>query len=905
MSTNQAFLKNFRTVRKTDQFSEFELITNGLRVVLIPHESPTNALSCTMNYHVGSYDETVGFTGSAHFLEHLCFKDPLKGDKKNIFQSLDKWGATINATTSENRTNFYCVIPELVFNKWAEAEAERVRNIPFDIDNRDKKESAVVVDELRMGNDNPYKRLTEVVMGAAYDRSGYNHLTSGFIADVEETSQEKLHAFWKNFYGPNNCSMVIVGNVKPEKVLFQVDKHFSDIEAREVKRNDREEIKQEGPRQVYLYTKKPYSMVQIAFKNMEGMHPDSITLDLIAELMQYPKIGILQVLHENNFLPMFNVINNRKLHRHLFQITAGVPNPSVVPNFQTLLWKWFESISTQEIPDNVIKMAKLKLKNKWNKMYENGVESIGAAATEAIAMGNVGDIFERYDHLEKVTMADIQRVAKYTFRDSRCTVGMLMPHPQDIIERPLKDEHYENTLFQIEHINKDVTVGIKNVTEKMNGACQSEMQRYNCSFGQLQHLELPCAKRKTFMISTQAFSDNVSLGELVCKIITDGIDKTMAKSKSPNLLFGSNNEDTFAQFQIQKNLDFQIYSGKGRLNMVISFDKEHDTHECLQRVASAIQQVKKLEGNELKVKIQACAGSWTSQEHDVNSNAHQQITEAMFTEDDNNYILGVQEKISLVNAVTRNSLDGFLTNLFDKSHPFMVTALSEDSVSELENVLFAFRSKFQQLKKDKKQFVPFENRPSNMKKYKSKTLEYRQNGLEDGMVQMGIRVPIDRTHKDFTALRVASDVLGDGIYSRLNLPLRVEKGLTYGTYSRMRGGHHGSDSYMHVFGSFKVEKLKEARKLMDDILNKFTSEGITEQEFKEKKKHLKYSLKVRMDSVGAELMMQHQTLLNGNTLGEIQERIEQVTYDEVNEAIAKYLAGKPRVVVLGGLPEQK
>ena len=88
MSTNKTFLKNFRTVRKTNKFSEFELKSNGLRVVLIPHESPTNTLSCTMNYHVGSYDETVGFTGSAHFLEHLCFKDPLKGDKKNIFQNL-------------------------------------------------------------------------------------------------------------------------------------------------------------------------------------------------------------------------------------------------------------------------------------------------------------------------------------------------------------------------------------------------------------------------------------------------------------------------------------------------------------------------------------------------------------------------------------------------------------------------------------------------------------------------------------------------------------------------------------------------------------------------------------------------------------------------------------------------
>ena len=109
------FLNAFTTVRKTDKFSEFKLKSNGLHVVLIPYASSTNTLSCTMNYHVGSYDERVGYTGSAHLLEHLLFKDPLNGSDKNIFQLLDKHGATINATTAEDRTNFYAVIPKKNF----------------------------------------------------------------------------------------------------------------------------------------------------------------------------------------------------------------------------------------------------------------------------------------------------------------------------------------------------------------------------------------------------------------------------------------------------------------------------------------------------------------------------------------------------------------------------------------------------------------------------------------------------------------------------------------------------------------------------------------------------------------------------------------------------------------------
>ncbi len=902
MSTD--FLSHFRTIRVTDKFSEFELSSNGLRVVLIPHASPTNTLSCTMNYHVGSYNEVVGFTGSAHYLEHLLFKDPLKGDKKNIFQLLDKHGSTINASTSYSRTNFYCVIPNRVFDVWAAAESERVRHIPFDIENRDKKESAVVVDELRMGNDNPFKKLTEAVMGAAFNRSGYNHMTSGYIKDVEHTTQKKLHSFWKNYYGPNNCSMVIVGNVNANKILKSIHYHFNDIEARPVKLEEREEVKQEGPRQVFVYSDKPYSMVQVAFRGMEGMHPDSIVLDLIGELMQYPEIGILNVLKENHVIPMFNVTNNRDLHRHLFQITAGLNDPRLIQTFQGALWKWFEGISTQRIDESTLQMAKKNITNKWNAMYENGVESLGAAATEAVALGNVSDIFDKFEHLNKITMEDIQRVAKYTFQDSRCTVGVLCPKPPGMLSRPLKDEHYEESLFQIETVNKDSLVGIQNLKTLGVIDGKDEMVRYKVDFGILQHLTLPSASKKMFIISTQAFDSNVSLGEIVCKIITDGIGKSTKVENAHALLFdNSNNGDSFNKFKVEKNLDFKIYSGKGRLNVIINFDKEHDSTECLQRVAEAIKNIPRLTKEDLTVKIQMCAGEWSGEMHDVNMSAHQKITETMFHENDTNFIVGAPEKIKMVNLITKDQLEGFLNNLFDKDRPFIVTAVSDEDPSLIRGAVETFHKAFSSVNAG---YVPFESQPSEAKDVSTQTFELYENGREDGVVAVGIRTPVSRTHKDFSALRVASDILGDGIYSRLNLPLRVEKGLTYGTYSRLRGGHHGSDSYLHLFGSFKVSKLKEAKDLIHDILDKFVNEGVSEQEFKDKKSHLKNSIRVRMDSPQNMFMMHHQTLLNGKdmTYEKIMSNIKSVTHEDVNNAIKTYLKGQPRVTVVGGLPQE-
>jgi len=895
----------FETIRTTEKFSEFKYKPNGLRVVLIPYESSTNTLSCTMNYHVGSYDERVGYTGSCHLLEHLLFKDPLKGSSKNIFQMLDKWGATINATTSESRTNFYAVIPQNVLNVWLQAEAARMQYVPFDVENRDKKEKLVVVDELRMGNDNPFKLLTENVVQVAFDRSGYNHMTGGFIEDVKQTTQKRLKHFWDTFYGPNNCSMVIVGNADPTYVLTKVHKHFKSIKPREVVRLDREEVKQNGPRQTFVYSKHPYTLVQVAFRAMEGMHPDSIVLDLVSELMQYPKIGILNVLKEANLIPMYNVNNNRNLHRHLFQITAGVGNPQAVKVLQIALWKWFAGISKQSIDNEVLMMAKQKLKNKWNnQIYSNGVESIGSAATEAISLGNVSDIFEREKLLELVTMGDINRVSSYIFQDARCTIGVLAPSPPNILERPsLQSANYENKLIPIHTEVKPSMSGVDNIVQMDLQNNSPNVKRYKSKFGLLQHIRNNSSQKRMYLISTKAVDSNISLGEIACKIITEGIDKSAEIHEAHNLIFSNNNSvnKSFNNFKIAKNLDFKIFSNKGRLNLVVSFDKEHDSNECLDRLSHAIKNIPSLTKNDILVKIKMVSGEWSGQAHDVNYITHQKITESMFTSDDTNYIVGASEKIQMVNAISKDQLENFVSHLFDKDRPFLVTALTDEEPQEIVKAVNTFYKRFIA---EKNGFIPFDPIPSKPKEIKSNVTLIKDH-REDGVVAMGIRVPLSKNDPEFSAIRLAMDVLGDGIYSRLNLPLRVEQGLSYGVYSRLRGGNHSSDSYVHIFGSFKYDKLMEAKEKMHEIYNNFVQDGITEQEFKEKKSHLLNSLKVRGDNPSNMFMMHHQTLLNGNlTVTTIKENIKSLTHEGVNEAIEKYLLEKPICTVIGGIREE-
>ena len=778
---------------------------------------------------------------------------------------------------------------------------------PFDVSGRDAKEKPVVVDELRLSNDNPFKQLTEKVLSAVFERSGYRTMTSGYIEDVEQVSQERLHKFWQTFYGPNNATMVICGPANVQKILRSVHKHFGQIKPREIERMNRDERPQNGPKQVFVYSEKPYTMAQLAFRSLEGMNKDSVTLDLIAEVMQYPKIGILSVLKEMNAVPQYAVVNNRTKRRNVFQITGSLATPQGVETLQGSLFKWFAAIAQKDIDPHIFNMAKKKLMNKWqNAISFGGVEALSAAATEAVSMGNIGDLWDRIEHLKVVTPADVKRVAKFTFQPSRCTLGVLCPQPQGNVLRPsVKSPDYYKHLFDVKLILENADSGIKHLVEQSFDNSAYKVDRYDCNFGLLQHLQVPTTKKNMFVISTKPASTNEMLSKIATKIIVDGVKSaTLDHKEAHTFVFGKpSTAASFSEYMIEKNMNFNLIANKGRLTFEIAFDHGHDLQECLGSIAEAIKNIPALSRQNVALKASIVAGELAGSLHDMNFVAHKMITDAMFEASDINRVNDPNTLIKSIDSITLEQLKAFIDQVFDSSNAFSATVVSAESAEIVGKALQSF---YQHFSNNAKPVVPTINHVSDKKNFKSETFKVVEPGKNDGVIGMGVRLNVSRRHEDFTAMRVAVDVLGDGIYSRLNKVLRIEKGLTYGTYARLRGGLYNSDSYMHIFGSFSSHKLNDARGFIDDIVREFASEGITEKEFNDKRCHLKNSLKVRMDNSQNLLNLHHQTWLSDSsmTVDTILSRIDNLTHDKVNKCIKQYLSGAPVITVLAGLPKE-
>ena len=193
----------FKKIDTVDGIEELELTANGLRVLLVPEPAVPVATVCVV-YHVGSRNEGVGHTGATHLLEHLMFKgsrrfDPRAG--RSIARTLERVGASYNATTWFDRTNYYETVPPEHLELALELEADRMRHALL----RDEdlvSEMTVVRNEFERGENEPFDVLIKDSFAIAFREHPYHHPTIGWRDDIENVTIDRLRALLRHLLPP-------------------------------------------------------------------------------------------------------------------------------------------------------------------------------------------------------------------------------------------------------------------------------------------------------------------------------------------------------------------------------------------------------------------------------------------------------------------------------------------------------------------------------------------------------------------------------------------------------------------------------------------------------------------------------------------------------------------------------
>ena len=204
-------------------------LANGMTVLLVErHADPVVAVM--LWYKVGARNEREHEAGVSHFLEHMMFKGSPRFAKGEIDRITTTLGGSNNAFTSSDHTAYWFELASDRWEKALEIEADRMRAVLLDAKEFDS-ERAVVLEELAMGLDEPWRRLTDLVQGTLFLRHPYRRPVIGHADALKRMSVADMRDYHRRFYHPGNATLVICGDIDPADALAKARAHFEAIPA--------------------------------------------------------------------------------------------------------------------------------------------------------------------------------------------------------------------------------------------------------------------------------------------------------------------------------------------------------------------------------------------------------------------------------------------------------------------------------------------------------------------------------------------------------------------------------------------------------------------------------------------------------------------------------------------------
>lgn len=395
-------------------FEEYDL-DNGLHVIL--HQDKTAPVVITsVMYHVGAKNETPGRSGFAHFFEHLLFEGTENIGRGKWFEIVSSNGGTNNANTTDDRTYYYEVFPSnsVELGLWMESERMLhpiINQIGVDTQNE------VVKEEKRLRVDNqPYGNILKAVKEKLFTKHPYRWTTIGEMEDLDAATLDEFIEFYNKFYGPNNATLVVAGDINVIEVKKMIQKYFGEIKKRPevVQPNIMEDAITKQIDATWYDPNIQLPMIIHAYRTPSMKEKDAYVLDMISTLLSDGKSSRLyKKLVDDEKIALQVAAINLSQEDYGSYITLALPMGSTP--LETLTAKIDEEIvklQTELISEREFE----KLQNIYKNNFVNAnatVEGIANSLADYYTFyGDTGLINKELDIYSKITREEIREVAK-------------------------------------------------------------------------------------------------------------------------------------------------------------------------------------------------------------------------------------------------------------------------------------------------------------------------------------------------------------------------------------------------------------------------------------------------------------------------------------------------------------
>lgn len=874
-----------KKIAAVEGLTEYQL-ENGLRVVIFPEPSKEK-ITVNMTVLVGSRHEGYGEAGMAHLLEHMLFK-PTEGHPKPD-QDLQSRGADYNGTTWVDRTNYYETLPAGDENlEWAIAyEADRLMNCPIKAEEL-ASEMTVVRNEFEMGENSPKHILEQRMFATAFEWHNYGKSTIGNRADIERVPVDNLRAFYKKYYRPDNVVLFVGGRLDEAKTLALVQKYFGSIErpAEPIRSTYTEEPAQDGERLVTLRRVGNVAVVGVVY------HIPAAADD------EYPAAAILEaILTADKTGRLYKSLVERRLAAKVQGMAYAWHDPGAIfitaevaagnePNeVADKLLEAIDEVVNKGVTEAEVTRARQQFRKYIDQLMSDTPKFLIELA-ESAAAGDWRLFFLNRDRLEKVTLEDVNSVAKKYLQPSNRTVGIYIPTqqpqrtpiatPPDVAalvkDYAGRDDSSKGEVFNV--APDAIEARIKRST--IEGVKVALLPKKNRGGTVTMMLRLRYGSAKSLFGMSQA-----------CDFL-------------PNLM--TRGTKSLTSEQIADKLDelqttLHASGGPGEATFLIQSKRDN-----LADVVDLLRQILReptLPGAELDLLKQRRESELEEQASEPQALAPRLISQKMnpYPAGDVRHQPSLTDELKLVKQVDLSAVKKIYTDFLSAQAGELVIVGDFDeeaTVKGIKAALDGWKSK-----------IPFERIVRTAEQPpKPETVRIQTPDKANAMYYAGLLLPLRDDNPDYPALIMANEVLGgSGFASRLMSRIREKEGLSYGVMSSFRASPLDPRSTFALMAICNPVNADKVVALAREEIEKLVADGITEEELADSQQGWIKSAEADRGDDGKLVSLIANSTFAGRTLdyqAKLESKIRAVKREDVKAALSKHINPAKLVNAIAG-----
>jgi zinc protease len=410
------------------------ILANGMKVIVQEDHAIPN-VAMYFFYRIGSRNERPGTTGLSHFFEHMMFNGARKYGPKQFDKQMDNIGGNNNAYTTNDVTVYTDWFPSPALELMFDMEADRIRDLAFD-PKIVESERGVVYSERRSSVDNSnIGMLYELARATAFVAHPYHWPVVGWPSDIESWSMDDLKNHFRMGYAPNNCVLVVVGDVLNAQVMSLAKKYLEPIPRQEPPPAVRtKEPPQQGERRVTLSKQAQLPIQLVLFHVPESRHPDRRALGVAATLLTHGQSSRLykRMVDTEQIALSVGAGVGDALDPTVFTFNIQ-PRSGVDPaTTEKALFEELSKLQADAVPDTELRKAKNQMLADLYRQLKTIEGRANLLGSYEVFQGDYTKLFSADKEIEAVTAADVQRVARQYFVAKNRTAATLVPEKVEV-----------------------------------------------------------------------------------------------------------------------------------------------------------------------------------------------------------------------------------------------------------------------------------------------------------------------------------------------------------------------------------------------------------------------------------------------------------------------------------------